>query len=325
MNIRKNDSMLFRITGKSGSDELEIISFILKSEEILRTKLKLFKFLESNEIKYVNHDSVEGNSLYILVNIGKNYFFSYEFITKKLTELLIPKEVGLSPTFQKLTKNLFISIGGPSSRSVHVYDMNLNKWYFIGELHSIRIGAYAVLLKEFNVVYVCGGKNEDGDDTLEIEYFKLVYEEDSGAALITSNVMPTTEGVSGNPLYNQNDSSLSESFYPTELKKKQSFKNDFLLRKSNPAVIPLLQIDSYLICGGDNIFGPTKTCVLYEAIKDFICLTNSELPKFICSPNPITVPYKSSNYYFYSDEKAVISYSYIDGVFQLIEKEVVDL
>ena len=317
--------MLFRISGKSGSDELEIISFIMKSEEIVRTKLKLFKFLESNEIKYVNQDSLEGNSIFILVNVGRNYFFSFEFITKKLTELLIPKEVGLSPTFQKLTKNLFISIGGPSSRCVHIYDMNINRWYYIGELNSIRVGAYAVLIKEYKIVYICGGKNEDGDDTLEIEYFKLIFEEDSGAALITSIGVTNNDGVSGNPLKDQNDCSLSESFYPTELKKKKSFKNDFLLRKSHPVVIPLLQIDSYLICGGDNIFGPTKTCVLYEAAKDFIYLTNSELPKFIHSLNPITVPYKSSNYYFYSDGNAVISYSYIDGVFQIIEKNVIDI
>ena len=93
--------MLFRITGKSGSDELEILTFIMKSEEMIRTKLKIFKFLESNDIKYINKESLQGNTIYILVNVGKNYFFSYEFVNKKLTELVIPNEVGVSPSFQK--------------------------------------------------------------------------------------------------------------------------------------------------------------------------------------------------------------------------------
>jgi hypothetical protein len=332
---RKNDSKLFRISGKSGSDELEIISFIMKSEEMLRVKLKIFKFLESNEIKYISKDSLDENTIYILVNTGENYFFSYQFIHKKVTELVLPKDVGLSPTFQKLSNNLFISIGGSTSRRVHIYDMNLDKWYYIGQLNSIRIGAYAIWVKEYKVVYICGGKNEDGDDSLEIEYFKLVCEEDSGAALSNSIILPTSDGDGGtvktsivnNPLHfnNDNNISLSESFYPTELKRKNSFKNDFLLRKSNSVVIPLIESDTYFICGGENLFGPTKTCVLYDAAKDIICLTNSELPKFVNSSNPNAIPYKSSNFYFYSLENAVISYSYLDRKFEVIEKELVDL
>lgn len=305
----------------------------MKSEEMLRVKLKIKKFLESNEICYINKDSLEDNSVYILINTGHNYFFSYHFISKKITELVIPKEVGLTPTLQKLSNNLFISIGGQTSRSVNIFDMYVNKWYYIGQMYSIRIGAYAVWVKEYKVVYICGGKNEDGDDSLEIEYFKLVSEEDSGAALSNSNILPTSEGegvasttVGKNfPSSKDNNYALNESFYPTELKRKNSFKNDFLLRKSNPVVIPLIEIDNYLICGGDNIFGPTKTCVLYDAARDIISLTNSELPLFVSNSSQNVVPYKSSNFYFNSSENAVISYSYIDRKFGVIDKEVVDI
>jgi hypothetical protein len=319
--------MLFRITGKSGSDELEILSFIMKTEEMNRTKIKILKFLESNDIRYINKESPQENSLYILVNIGKNYFFSYEFINKKLTELVVPNEVGVSPALYRLTKNLIIFIGGSSSRTVNIFDTHINKWSYIGDMNSIRIGAYAILNSEYNVVYICGGKNEDGDNSLEIEYFKLIYEENSAVAVTSNDLTPTDSGESESSKINDKDNllSLSSSFYPTEIKTKTPIKNDFLLRKSNPVIVPLLHGNSYLICGGDNIFGPTKSCVLYDSTKDLICLANSELPKFTSDSNQMAVQYKSSNFYFYSSDNAVISYSYLDGLFELIETDIVDV
>jgi len=318
--------MLFRISGKSGSDELEILSFIMKTEEMIRTKIKIFKFLESNDIRYINKESPEENSIYILVNIGKNYFFSYEFINKKLTELVVTNEVGVSPALQNLTKNLIIFIGGSSSRTVNIFDTNIDKWYYIGEMNSIRIGGCAILNSEFNIVYICGGKNEDGDNSLEIEYFKLIYEENSGVATASNDLTPIDNGQSESSKLDDKENlhSLSSSFYPTEIKTKTPIKNDFLLRKSYPVIVPLLHGNSYLICGGDNIFGPTKSCVLFDTGKDYICLASSELPKFTNNSNQMAARYKSSNFYFYSSDNAVISYSYLDGLFELIETDITD-
>jgi hypothetical protein len=63
----------------------------------------------------------------------------------------------------------------------------------------------------------------------------------------------------------------------------KKIKNDFLLRKINPVVLPLLEENAYLICGGGNIFQDTLTCTIFYTDRDFISLTNNLLPKGLSS------------------------------------------
>jgi hypothetical protein len=272
----------------------------LKTEEFLKKTFRIFRYFKSSEIRYIIHNyiqnEIENSLIYLIVNTGDNYFFSLDYDSGKITELNLPKEIGLGPTFQKLNNYFFITIGGinGNSNTVNLYDIYNNKWYYVGNLSSSRSGAYAVLNCEDNLVYICGGMNSDGDNTFDIEYFNLEY-----------------------PM----GSEISSGVYPTELKIK-NIKNDFLLRKINPVVLPLMEENSYLICGGSNIFQDTVTCTIFYADRDFVSLTNNLLPKtFKNSPNNQNIMCYKNSLYFFIGENEVIRYSLLENAFEIIQHE----
>lgn len=229
------------------------------------------------------------STIYLLVNTGSNYFFSLDYFDGKITELPIANEIGLYPTFQKLNENYFITIGD----SVNIYDIDLSVWYFIGKLSVPRIGSYAIYIENENMIYICGGVNSEGDNTFDIECFNFS---------ITATEVTTTN---------------------TELKIKK-IKDDFLLRKTFPIIIPLFDYSTFLICGGNNIFKETNTCIVFYTKKDLMYISNINLPKptFQCNPN--VVVYRSSCYFFISDTETV-RYSFLQNKFELISKEIIDL
>jgi hypothetical protein len=233
----------------------------------------------------------------MIVNTGENYFFSLNYNDGKITDLLLPEEIGFSPTFQKLNNFYFILIGGSLEKNcgVHLFDVYGKVWYFVGAMQFSRWGAYAILNNEESEVYICGGSNPEGDNTFELEYFNLVYPMKSCEDLV--------------------------KFYPQEIKTKK-IKNDYLLRKINPIVLPLLEDNSYLICGGTNIFQETATCVLFHTDRDFVSLTNKLLPSTfnseVCHRNFCS--YKNCYFFFVSPEK-VICYSAVESTFEEIKNE----
>ena len=243
-------------------------------------------------------NEVENNLIFLIVNTGDNYFFSLDYESGKITELSLPKEIGFGPTFQKINNYFFIASGGinGNSSSVNLYDIYNKKWYYVGNLASARSGAYAVLNNEDNIDYICGGVNSDGDNSFDIEFFNLLYP-------VGSEITPGA--------------------YPTEINIKK-IKNDFLLRKINPVVLPLLEENAYLICGGGNIFQDTLTCTIFYTDRDFISLTSNLLPKgfFNCPNNQNIISYKNSIYFFISDNE-VVRYSLLENIFDVIQKELI--
>jgi hypothetical protein len=288
---------LFKIIPHSNSDELKIFSFCLRNFEFDVKTFKTFRYFKTNEIKYIIHHTYENeidiDLIYIIVNTDENYFFSLDYATGKITEFSIPKEIGFSPTFQKLNDYYFIAIGGINCNKVHLYDIYNNSWYKVGEMFSSRIGAYALLNNDDSTVYICGGINDDGENSLDIEYFHLEYHFD-----------PERKN-------NQN------IFEKIQVKK---LSNDYLLRKINPVCIPFEE-NSYLICGGANIFTDTSTCFIYWVDKDLITTTNLTLPKvFKNNSNNQNIKKFKNSYYFFISENEILQFNLIDKKFILIKQ-----
>ncbi len=243
---------------------------------------------------------MENYIVYLIVNTGENYFFSLNFNSGAITDLALPEEVGYTPTFQKLNNFYFILIGGANEKNcgVHLFDIYGQTWYFVGTMQGSRWGSYALLNNEENEVYICGGSNQEGDNSFELEYFSLVY--------------PVKSSEKKNCL------DLYTNFYPQEIKTKK-IKNDYLLRKTNPVVLPLFEDNSFLICGGSNIFQETSTCVLFHTDRDFISLTNKLLPlTFSLDMTSRNICTYKNTFFFFVESNKVLSYSVIDNTFEII-------
>ena len=280
----------------------------------MRKTVRIFRYFKSSEIRYVIHtylsNEVEQNLIYFLVDTGENYFFSLDYFNGKITELQLGNEVGFAPSFFKLNNVFFITIGGINGNcaAVNLYDIYNNKWYFVGNLSQGRSGAYVLLNNYDNIVYICGGVSADGDNTFDIEYFNLDY---------------PTEIKGGNNLF------LNQTYYPCEIKTKK-IKNDYLLRKINPVVLPLIEDNSYLICGGSNIFIETQTCMFYYTDKELIFLSNVQLPKPVNeknsnNSNSQNINFYKNSFYFFVGENQVVRYSVIENSFEVIQKEVLEV
>lgn len=321
--------LLFRINAKIDTDQLEIISFQIKSEEIFRKKVHIFRILKSSEIRYISNSSSncsdEKQSLiYLLVNTGTNYFFSLNYDDGKITELAICTEIGLSPSLMKLNEKYLIAFGGVNSDTINIYDCDSNKWHFVGKLSIARTGAYALLNNYDNQVYICGGQTQEGDNTLEVESFSMecFYEKvltttDEKVSYENKNKLRSKQCLNFN--FNLSNTMIEHN----EVKIKK-IKDDFLLRKIYPVVIPLYDDNTYLICGGSNIFEETNTCSVFFTDREMIHMTSVLIPKSFNSPNPNVFFYKTNVYFFVSDNE-LIKYSTIDNNFELIAKEIINL
>jgi hypothetical protein len=182
-----------------------------------------------------------------------------------------------------LNDDYIISIGGKYSDTINIYEIHTDKWHYIGRLSSQRYGAYALLNEYENIVYIAGGVNENEDNTLDIEYFRL-----------TKN-------------------------FDSEIMTK-SIKDDYLLRKINPVVIPIFDYNTYIICGGAGIWGNVNTCVIYYTDKDAVILSNNTLPKPIATENHNVHFYKEAVYFFSSCDE-VIKYNGLDNSYSVVKRK----
>ncbi len=259
-----------------------------------------------------------------MINTGQNYFFSLDYNNGKITELSIPDTIDLLPSFLKLNDYYFITIGGAGidSSGVSLYEVNANKWINVGKLSSPRSGAYALMSNEDNTVYICGGSNFEGDNSLNIEYFTLSYSYNNGNEGNYNNYgndfSENTENTYSNNLINTNlNYTVNTKVSPL---KQIKFKNDYLLRKSNPIVLPLLDDNSYLICGGSNIFGATNTCTVFNTDNENIFLSSMTLPEEYTTCNSDFYAYKNS-IYFMTSGKDVYVLSLLDNSFEVIRAD----
>jgi len=273
--------MLFSISANIDSDILNITAFSLKSEEFYEKKIKIKKIIHTPYIRYVV-SSINPNyqTIYVLINSGSNYFFSINTIECIITELSNSTEIGLAPTLQIVNDRYIIAIGGKFSDCINIYDIENDKWNYIGKLSCPRYGSYALFNEYDNIIYIAGGINEKEDNSLDIEYF----------------------------LFNPE--------FMTQIKQKK-LKDDYLLRKINPVVIPIFDFNTYIICGGAGIWGDVNTCTIFYTDKDTILLSNTTLPKAISTENHNIYIYKGA-VYFFINESEVMKYNSIDNTYDLI-------
>lgn len=148
-------------------------------------------------------------------------------------------------------------------------------------MSSVRYGAYVI--KYSNLIYICGGVNQDNDNSLDIEYFDF-----------------------------------SKHFELKTIK----FENSYLLRKINPICIELGSGEMFLVCGGNCLFDKTDTSCFVQADKLNAQISNIILPKPISLFNPNTTIYKGF-YYFFGDEQEeeIYKFSIINKSFTRIKKD----
>ena len=133
-----------------------------------------------------------------------------------------------------------------------------------------------------NIIYVCGGINQENDNTLDVEYFDL------------------------NKKY--------------EIKTAK-FENSYLLRKINPFCFEIGSGEMLLICGGNCLFDKTDTSCFVEPDKLFVQITNILLPRPFSMHNPNTLSYKGIFYFYGENENEIFKFSSYHKTFIKIEIE----
>ena len=220
--------------------------------------------------------------LYILLQSTSNVFYSYDTNSNCLVTLPIIEEIGNFPSLILLSNSFILSIGGTNSSNICIYDIHNNKWTFIASCKTIRNGSYALYDRITQYIYICGGVNEDGDNSLDIEAFKLIYD-------------------------NANVNTLSSTFYPCELELYQ-ISNEFLLRRISPM---FFEVDEgvYIICGGRTLLSTnSSTCVLCNLKEGKCGLLEDDVGIDVKGDNNYnSYEYKEQIYFF--QEKNVYRYS----------------
>ena len=189
------------------------------------------------------------------------------------------EDIGICPSLCNLNNKIIILIGGNNSEKVFTFDVSSDEFEFVGKMNSIRKGAYII---HYNtIVYICGGVNQDNDNTIEVEYFEL------------------------NKHYEN---------------KTLTFKNSYLLRKINPLCFEI-ESGVFYVCGGYCLFDKTDTCCFVETEKPNVQIRNILLPKPYSSFNPNNLYYKGNHYFYGEDENEIYEFSSFDYSFTIIKKE----
>lgn len=213
--------------------------------------------------------------------------------------MAIPDDIGFNPTFMRLNKKYLISICGKNSDSVHIFDTYKLNWYYVGRLQSgYRAGSYALFLSSFNIVLICGGMTETGDNSLNLEFFDL------------------------NEFERKISNELTEN-KEINIEKVCDIQNDFLLRKSFPMVLNLYDYKTFIICGGECLIAKTDTCVIFNSEKKLIVMSPIILPNPVSEENPNTFQTKEHIYFFESDDN-VLKHIFSDRSFVYIKNKAQD-
>jgi len=281
------------------TNEIEATVFDIRTESFSKRKFFLNKNIKFSNLKYItnnyNDNFDDYNIIYLIVNTGLNSFYLIDYSSGDCSEMAIPDDIGFNPTFMRLNKKYLISICGKNSDSVYIFDTYKLIWYNVGILKSgFREGAYAMYLSYYNIVLICGGMNENGDNSLDIEYFDMKEFEKKISNDLTENKEINIEIFS-------------------------SLQNDYLLRKSFPYVINSNNYKTFIICGGEGLISKTDTCVIFKSESKMILMSPIILPNPISEENPNTFKTKESIYSFENDN-IISRFDIIDKSFKLIEK-----
>lgn len=210
--------------------------------------------------------------------------------------MAIPNDIGFNPTFNRLNKNYLISICGKNSDSVHLFDTNRLIWFYVGRLQSgYRKGAYAIYLRYYKIVMICGGITEDEDNSLDIEYFDMKEFENKISNEKTENK-------------------------ETYIDKIKDIPYDFFLRKSFPIILNVKDNSTYIICGGGSLISDTDTLVIFETDQKLITMSNIVLPIPLSEENPNTFQTKDS-IYFFGNNNSAIRFNFLEKSFKIIDNK----
>lgn len=291
---------MIRLKANVDTNEIEANVFDIHTETFHKRNFFLNKTIKFSNLKYIlnkNHDySDDYNIIYLIVNTGLNSFYIIDYNSGSITDMPMPDDIGFNPTFMRLNKKYLISICGKNSDSIHIFDIYKLAWYYVGRLQSgYRQGSYALYDNSSNNVLICGGMTENGDNSLDIEYFEMGEFEKKIANHLTEN-------------------------REMNLEKLTDISYDYLLRKSYPMVLTLNNYKTFIICGGESLISDTDTCVIFNSEKKIILMLNIILPKPQSEENPNTFQ-TSDSIYFFQNDMHTVKYNFHEQNFSFIENK----
>jgi len=258
-----------KVNTKPETGYLELISFFIPKEEFSTELIKIYRVINSQEIRYVLHEY----TLYILLYIDEIdpfYFFSYQVHTHTINEENKSTNIGYAPSLSLIGDLYIVAIGGLDSDTVNLFDLETGEWIFVGKMQSTRYGAYSLYDEENMVIYICGGKdNEHQDNSLEIEYFSI------------RNV--------GNKF---------------EIKTIE-LEMEFLLRRSFPVSFQCHDSSTFIVCGGNGLIDEDTSTTTFVFISKAICELHTDLHKEFSSKNPNIAITSKFAYFFYNDTEVI--------------------
>ena len=275
-NIRKQDQLLIKLEGKLDSDILEIKLYNPKENSLITKQLCIFRKLTSTELKYLIIDS----DIYFLINSEKMHFLSFNLDEDKLREFPVINEIGKNPSLFNISNKMLIFLGGINSENVFTFDLLNKNFDFVGKMSSVRYGGYIINHNE--TIYICGGVNQENDNTLEVESFHLNKHYEIKTVL---------------------------------------FENSYLLRKINPFVFDIGSDEMFLVSGGYCLFDKTDTSCFVQADKLNAHISSVVLLKPVSSFNPVTLFYKGIYYFYGEEENEIFKFSTFSKSFSRIKKE----
>lgn len=205
----------------------------------------------------------------------------------------IPDDIGFNPSFSRLNRRYLISICGNNSDFVYLFDTYNLLWFFVGRLKSgNRRGAFAMYLKYYQKVLICGGMTDKGDNSLDIEYFDMEEFEKKISDEETEN---------------------NEILFENLL----DLKFDYLLRKSFPMVLNFNDYKTFIICGGEGLISKTDTCVIFQSDPKLVLMSNICLPNLLSEENPNTF-LTNNNIYFFENDESIVKFNIDKKTFKFL-------
>jgi len=203
-----------------------------------------------------------------------------------MTEEKLSSDIGYAPTLNLVGEEYIVAIGGINSDSVNLFDLETNNWIHVGKMQSIRYGAYSLYDETSKIVYISGGRDNDQDNTLDVEYFSI------------------------------KDPKLFEI-------KIKTFNYGFSLRRSFPVAFQLTDSKTFLICGGSGLFldEDTNTSTILS-VYDESCHLLQDLHKEFSSKNP-NIALNSNFVYFFINDFEVIKFNMLESTFSSIIQQTV--
>lgn len=268
------------MNSKTESDELELIYFFPETKEFCTKNIHILRLIKTHEIRYV----LNIFTLYILLDIDKNYFISVEVHTLKITEEKISTNIGYAPSLSLISDEFIVAIGGLNSDTVNLFDLETFNWIYVGKMQSTRYGAYSLYDETDKIVYISGGRDNDQDNTLDVEYFSI------------------------------KDLKLFEI-------KVKTFNYGFSLRRSFPVAFALVDPKTFIICGGSGLFldEDTNTSTILSVYTD-TCHLLQDLHNEFSSKNP-NIAINSDYVYFFINDNEVIKFNMLESTFISVIKE----